>query len=170
MINNTTELNLQIVNGTDTIRNISADASKLLEICDVYSHPGTTLQASLSHKGNPITEDFGNIIPYLKHLIANGSPKERTYVYMTRRNYDMTEGRGGMVNDLCFSTYELAAEYIDEQPGIMGRRAKWSTEKHGDWEIQTIEVLSNLVTPEDREREKALAKLTEKERKLLGLA
>ena len=170
MINNTTELNLQIFNGTDTIRNFSGAASDVLKICEVYSHPGTTLQATLAHQGNPLTSEFGNIIPYLKHLIVNGSPKERTYVYMTRREYDMTEGRGGMVNDLCFSTYELAAEYIDEQPGVMGRRAKWSTEKYGDWEIQKIEVLNHLVTPEDREREKALAKLTEKERKLLGLA
>lgn len=71
-------------------------------------------------------------------------------IYMTMRNADMTEGRGPMVQDLCFSGRELAAEYIDQQPGVMGRRGKWSEDKFGDWKIQTLEVLDQIPDPNQK--------------------
>jgi hypothetical protein len=30
--------------------------------------------------------------------------------------------------------------YIDSQPGVQGRRAKWSEYKFGDWEIRELSV------------------------------
>ena len=47
-------------------------------------------------------------------------------IWQTYRNADETEGRGPMVPDLAFLHKEHAERYIDEQPGVMGRRAKWS--------------------------------------------
>lgn len=90
-------------------------------------------------------------------------------VYMTMRNADMTEGRGPMVQDLCFSSRELAAEYIDQQPGVMGRIGKWSEDKFGDWKIQALEVLDQIPDPNQKIREKALSKLTFEEKRALGL-
>lgn len=62
-------------------------------------------------------------------------------VYLTMRNADRTEGRGPMVNDKCFLDRKKAEKYIDEQPGVMGRRAKWSTQEYGDWEVKEVEVI-----------------------------
>lgn len=90
-------------------------------------------------------------------------------IYLTKVNADLTEGRGPMVNDLAFVSREYAADYIDNMPGIMGRRAKWSKEKYGDWIIDEIEVREK---PYDKNYElklKALAKLTKEERNILGL-
>ena len=88
-------------------------------------------------------------------------------VYMTKRNSDMTEGRGTMIDDLCFTKREYAEQYIDVQPGIMGREMKWSEENYGDWIIEEIEVLECSVIDIEQERkktiEKALSKLTDKE-------
>jgi hypothetical protein len=68
-------------------------------------------------------------------------------VYMTRKNADMNEGMGPMVNDVCFEHRDDAVKYIDRQQGVMGRKppsGKWSTEKYGDWDIVEIEVHSFL--------------------------
>jgi len=81
----------------------------------------------------------------------------------------MCEGRGPMVQDLCFSSKKLAAEYIDQQPRVMGRRGKWSEEEFGDWQIQAIEVLDQIPDPNQKIRQKALSKLTFKEKRVLGL-
>lgn len=94
-------------------------------------------------------------------------------IYQTNRNSDTTEGRGPMVPDLAFTKRSLAETYIDGQPGVQGRTGKWSQEKYGDWNISEVEVLDEL--PENIEKKKqeirkrALNKLTDEERKVLGL-
>lgn len=96
--------------------------------------------------------------------------KNQTVQYFqTRRNADMTEGRGPMVNDLAFANWQDAADYIDTKTGVMGRRAKWSKEKYGEWDIQKIEVLTGPYDPIAAAKAKALAKLTSEERRILGL-
>jgi hypothetical protein len=94
-------------------------------------------------------------------------------IYMTKRNSDPIEGKGPMVNDKAFLYKEHAEAYIDTQPGIMGRKAKWSQEKYGDWTIVEIEIVEHDVVEHDRikkeMKEKALAKLTDEEREVLGL-
>jgi hypothetical protein len=93
-------------------------------------------------------------------------------VYLTRRNSDMTEGRGPMVNDKCFINRELAAEHIDNKPGVMGRAGKWSEQEHGDWQVQEIDVLKFSVRVSEQEKENlvsaGLAKLTQEEKEAMG--
>lgn len=90
--------------------------------------------------------------------------------YQTRRQSDMTEGRGHMVNDLAFVNYQDAADYINSKPGVMGRRVKWTDAKYeGDWDIQPVNVLTGPFDPVAAAKAKALAKLSPEERKLLGL-
>lgn len=60
-------------------------------------------------------------------------------IYQTYRNADQTEGRGPMEPDLAFFHKEHAERFIDEQPGIMGRREKWSQLRHGDWVVMPEE-------------------------------
>lgn len=94
-------------------------------------------------------------------------------IYQTYRNSDEIEGRGFMVPDIVFLHKEHAERYIDEQPGVMGRRAQWSKQKYGDWEIRTVYVIDYDVVEagikETRIKMAALAKLTTEEKKLLGL-
>lgn len=94
-------------------------------------------------------------------------------IYQTFRNADDVEGRGPMIPDLAFLHYEHAAEYVDSQPGIMGRKGKWSEDKYGDWYIREVEVLEyNVVEAKERKeriKEEALSKLTDEEREVLGL-
>lgn len=90
--------------------------------------------------------------------------------YQTRRISDMTEGRGHMINDLAFTKWQDAADYINSQPGVMGRRRTWTDETWGcDWDILTIDVMDGPFDIEADARAKALSKLTPDERKLLGL-
>lgn len=90
--------------------------------------------------------------------------------YQTRRNSDMTEGRGHMINDLAFANYDDAADYINSKAGVMGRRLKWTEEKFAsDWDIQTVHVHLGPYDPNAEAKAKALAKLSPEERKLLGL-
>jgi hypothetical protein len=91
-----------------------------------------------------------------------------SFVYQARKNADMTEGRGPMIAVFTFTKLELAADYIDRQQGVMGRRAKWSQENHGDWDIIEIPVYDYTPTEEDLVRERALAKLSPAEKKALG--
>lgn len=87
---------------------------------------------------------------------------------------DMVEGRGPKIIDLCFTKEKDAKDYIDEQPGIMGRKMKWSEEKYGDWQVRRIIVLESLSEMKCLEQEKlknkALAKLTDAEKEALGLS
>lgn len=94
-------------------------------------------------------------------------------VYTVYRNSDMTEGRGPMVLDCAFTKEKYANEYIDTKCGVMGRKAKWSEEQYGDWEVRPITVLDYSVVEEKYKKERikfeALKKLTEKEKEALGL-
>jgi hypothetical protein len=95
-------------------------------------------------------------------------------VYQTYKNSDMTEGSGPMIPDLTFLYRMDADAYIDTRPGIMGRRAKWSTEKYSDWKVVPIEVLEHGIITDtqverERLRESALSKLSDKEIEVLGI-
>lgn len=71
-------------------------------------------------------------------------------VYITRRNADMTEGRGPMIMDKVFDTYEKAEIYINSQPGVMGRKGNWTSGKDGsDWDIKeaTVETDVSMYLP-----------------------
>lgn len=95
-------------------------------------------------------------------------------IYMTKRNADMTEGRGPMVKDLCFSKRVFAEQYIDTKSGVMGRKAKWSAMEYGDWEIEEIDVLEYSIVDAEEERKKiaanAMSKLDDREIEALGLS
>lgn len=73
-------------------------------------------------------------------IVTKDKKEEETTCYVVFKNSDMTEGRGPMVFDSVWLDAEKAAEYIDKQPGVMGRTAKWSEEKYGDWEIRPIKI------------------------------
>lgn len=94
-------------------------------------------------------------------------------VYMTFRNADTTEGRGPMVPDRCFTKLKDANDYIDLQSGVMGRKAKWSEQKHGDWYVSEVNVYDSLGDAEHQRTEEikrnALSKLSLEEKTLLGL-
>jgi len=94
-------------------------------------------------------------------------------IWQTYRNSDETEGRGPMILDLTFLHKHDAARYIDNQPGVMGRRAKWSNEKYGDWTMKEVVVIHYDVIEAGEKQVKlklaALAKLTAEEKELLGL-
>lgn len=93
-------------------------------------------------------------------------------IWMTRKNADMTEGRGPMVDVAAFSKESDARNFIDGKPGVMGRVLNWSKEKYGDWEADPITVYDTISEYEDDHtkllKEKALAKLTSEERRILG--
>lgn len=102
---------------------------------------------------------------------------ETTTVFLTMRNADTTEGRGPMVHDKAFLQRDHAVEYIDRQPGVMGRQAKWSQEKYGDWRIEPLVVYMGRFTEaaaqEELRRaayEKAKSLLSSAELTALGLA
>jgi hypothetical protein len=94
-------------------------------------------------------------------------------IWQTYRNADDIEGRGPMVPDRAFLHEHHAAEYIDAQPGIMGRRGEWSKQKYGDWEMKRVFVYEHSVIEQERQlaalKETALAKLTVAEKEALGL-
>jgi len=66
-------------------------------------------------------------------------------IFMAFRNVDMNEGNGPLVPDLAFEDKRDAEAYIDSQPGVQGRRFKWSTLPHGghDWEVHEIDVIES---------------------------
>lgn len=94
-------------------------------------------------------------------------------IYQTCHIADMDEGRGPMVPGPAFLNRQHAVEYIDAQTGVMGRRAKWSTESYGDWQVREIEVHEHSLIDAVKERERikaaALKKLSALERNVLGL-
>lgn len=95
-------------------------------------------------------------------------------VYGAYKNADMTEGRGPMVLDRTFSFEEDCNNYIDKQSGVMGRKAQWSRKRFGDWETKPIYVFESADEAEkvytEEIREKAMKKLTDLEKKALGLS
>lgn len=95
-------------------------------------------------------------------------------IYIAQKNADTTEGRGPMINVCAFFTFEEAAKFVDDKPGVMGRREKWSEKKWGgDWKILPIAVFDNVAEYESEHQEElrqaALKKLTLEERRILGL-
>lgn len=94
--------------------------------------------------------------------------------YMIRKkNADMNEGRGPMIIDLFFLNREHAIEYMDAQPGVFGRKFKWSKNVHDDWDMIEIEILEYSVfeakARKEALRKQALEKLTPEEREALGI-
>lgn len=95
-------------------------------------------------------------------------------VYLVQKNADMTEGRGPMVNDACFSKEATAKFYANSQRGVMGRKAPvdgW--DKYSDWQVIPLVVAESLeelnsVRKEER-RQIALDKLTHEDKVALGL-
>lgn len=94
-------------------------------------------------------------------------------IYLVKKNSDTTEGRGPMVIDCAFTKENDAKTYIDDKPGVMGRKAKWSEEKYGDWQVEPLVVFETIEErnkwDKDAIKRAALAKLTPAERKVLGL-
>lgn len=88
-------------------------------------------------------------------------------VYMTKKQSDMTEGRGNMVNDACFLHKKDAENHINGKPGVQGRVKNWNEEKYGDWEIQEIHVYeSSMELTIKRQKElieRAKSKLNDEE-------
>lgn len=97
-------------------------------------------------------------------------------VFVLKRNADTTEGRGPMVLHSVWGVEVEAKRFMDKQPGVMGRRAKWSSgplASGGDWTIEEFPVLmseldyTNAQLQETRIR--ALAKLSAEEKVALGI-
>lgn len=85
------------------------------------------------------------------------------YVYLVYRNSDTTEGRGPMVLDSVWKTRNLAEDYMDTKPGIMGRHARWSQDKYGDWTVQEQPVRDEPYDPIADIKKRALGKLSAEE-------
>jgi len=64
--------------------------------------------------------------------------------YVVSRNADMVEGRGPMIPVRYYLNKERAIEWMDQQPGCMGRRGEWSKLCYGDWEIREIEIIEGV--------------------------
>lgn len=93
-------------------------------------------------------------------------------VFIPFYNSDMTEGRGSMIpKPFGFSHRKDAEDYIDKQSGIMGRKAKWSMQPYGDWEIRVFAICDSLEevekTEESVEFNKLMSKLTDREKEIL---
>ena len=96
-------------------------------------------------------------------------------VYILRYNSDSTEGRGPMVIHSVWGNRDECIKFMDKQSGVQGRKQKWS-EPHsgGDWDMiehtllweeKDVTEMENIQT-----RERALAKLSDEEKKVLGLS
>jgi hypothetical protein len=94
-------------------------------------------------------------------------------VYGLYYNSDMTEGRGPMLLHSIWDNWAECVKFMDKQTGIMGRKAKWSTQKYGDWRIEEHYIVSSEADMTEKQnheiKQKALAKLTDEEKKALGL-
>jgi len=64
-------------------------------------------------------------------------------VYGAYRNSDLTEGKGRLILIKVFESRTMAELFINDQPGIMGRRAKWTEGKCQDWQVKEIEVIND---------------------------
>lgn len=98
-------------------------------------------------------------------------------IYGVYRNADDIEGRGPMVLDTLFINREDAVLYMDNQPGVMGRRQQWSRKRYGDWKLEELELIESAGDIEglaelkqSRLRQSALSKLTPEERAALNLS
>ncbi len=96
-------------------------------------------------------------------------------IYTVQCETDMTEGRGGKRDVISFMSEDEAWSYANKQLGIMGRKptdGDWRTYSGGsDWNVKSTQVWErNEYSEETIKRNKALAKLTPEEKKLLGLS
>ena len=89
-------------------------------------------------------------------------------VYATYRPNDTIEGRGGSSMNKVFLESKHAKEYIDEQPGTQGIKGE-----KGGWWLQEIDVIEESIIDRAKKdaalRNSALSKLTDAEKKALGL-
>ena len=109
---------------------------------------------------------------------AHPNPALQPYVvFAVRENSDMTEGRGPMVTVALIGSEDEAWKLADTRSGPMGSKPKsgtWRTEKFGDVTVEamtvykTAEQVNEKAIREDKQR--ALNKLTPRERVLLGLS
>lgn len=95
-------------------------------------------------------------------------------VFLVYKNSDMIEGRGLMVLDCVFSTLDAATQYANSKSGVMGRKPSangWG--EYGDWRVEECVVFDDgsdvTKIKEQKLRDKALAKLSDVEKKVLGL-
>lgn len=105
-----------------------------------------------------------------------GSTEFDILVYVVKQISDLTEGRGPMVSVKYFLNEDDAWNYADCNGGVMGRKpssGSWRNEKYGDWQVEEVTVYASLqsaIAADDQAiKEKALSKLTETERRVLGL-
>ena len=88
-------------------------------------------------------------------------------IYVVMANYDTVEGRGPMIMDCIFENIADAEQYTKTAPGIMGRI------NMGDFDIKIMPLLSSLEEKKEFDKssvkQRALAKLTNYEKQILGL-
>jgi hypothetical protein len=100
----------------------------------VYVTQGTMAEYTLVRSLDELEFDMDD--PVTRFILGKKPP----VVFLTYKNADMTTGDGPMIPDRCFAFRAEAVAYIDSQPGVQGRRAKWSEYKFGDWEIRELSV------------------------------
>lgn len=100
-----------------------------------------------------------------------GPPKIRCKeIYILMCQTDMTEGRGPYAVHSVWGDRKEAEKYMDSMPGVMGRKVQWSKEKCGDWVLATHKVLYVAADANgELRRQQAMAKLTDEDKKILGL-
>ena len=74
-----------------------------------------------------------------------------------------------MLLDSIWASRALAEDYMDCQPGVMGRQERWSKSTSHDWEVRAFRVRYEKHDPIKIIREGALAKLSVEEKGALGL-
>lgn len=96
-------------------------------------------------------------------------------VFVVKRNADFTEGRGPMVLDSIFESFELAVQYI-KQKGIPYKgdttpkehsQGYWSVS--GWYDIAEMPIFDKVKTAKEEKIEKALKKLSKEEIELLRI-
>jgi hypothetical protein len=85
-------------------------------------------------------------------------------VWATYRNSDMTEGKGHMVLDKVFMYEQDAHEYINDQPGVFGRRAEhgWQNTNLGDWQVKPLWIMEHLEDGVEYTRQQAIKRAYQK--------
>jgi len=88
-------------------------------------------------------------------------------IFVAKQNSDLTEGRGPAIPIGYFLSREVAEWVNAKAPGVFGTK--------NDCRVEVIEVCESKTLQEyegyckEEEKRKALSKLTEKEKELLGL-
>jgi hypothetical protein len=84
-------------------------------------------------------------------------------VYLVFYNADQIEGRGHMVFDKAFSNWDAADKYAQSKYNAYGHGY------HGWADVREVTVYNKVPDATEEARQKALAKLTVEERKILGI-